>query len=753
MNKILSVLLTIVILMSILYATSVNTLASEPSDWALEEVNDAIQNGLITDKIKLNYQKNITREEFCELVVKLYKELTNQSIEAMNNPFSDITNTEILKAYALGIVKGVSETKFAPNNTITRQEMCVMLSRTIKAVFDGEFILEHKEYKFSDSNDIADWAYDSICYSYENGIMKGIGNNKIDPKGTATSEQAVIMVSRLHKNIEGINTKGLGDGSAYSGVYVTIDDESQIPWGIRNDNTTEKLYNYSIYRDPVITDDGKHIILIHSYKKDGSYDQIEALYSKKPNQNEVKLIDNPVAYRVGNDTMVVSNYSGTWYIDNLDKPNPKRLGDKTGSYVDKVRIVYNEAEKCTAFATESGDLIYCDLNKMDIKCIEKNIKHIWGSIEKNSVYYENESGMYHWNGSEKTFISPSGKHKAYGSLRIMCIEKEEGREFYYISKNGKWIKIPTEQEFHDFSISENNNYLATVSNYKETGNLTIYKLDEDSIVDSKVYEGSHTDVKVFNDGVAFATKGYYSSKCLVYSNGESQDVEDCFIYVKSAKRVDDKIFYSVPGEVGVKIYNLNGEKGELSKEQVKYMAVINNECFYIDEVSNKKGKLKSENGDIVSKNVLVLIGKTDNTSEFVWPVGGNGGYDQKNWPKYNTKNVYHSGTDISADKGTPVYAVYSGTVDNVKSLKDSYGNYIIIRCNVGGKTVYMYYAHLNSLDVKKGQTVESGQQIGTVGNTGNSNGPHLHFEVRNSSKHYGNMNNPTLNPYDFLPKR
>jgi len=154
----------------------------------------------------------------------------------------------------------------------------------------------------------------------------------------------------------------------------------------------------------------------------------------------------------------------------------------------------------------------------------------------------------------------------------------------------------------------------------------------------------------------------------------------------------------------------------------------------------------------------VSAGSTPSSSssgntKFVWPVGGSGGYDNKNWPKYNSSGKYHSGTDISASKGTPVYAAYGGTVDTAKSLTSSYGKHVIIRCNVDGKTVYMYYAHMNSYNVRVGQTVSAGQQIGTVGSTGNSTGPHLHFEVRNSSKHYGNINNPTLNPYNYLPKR
>ena len=138
------------------------------------------------------------------------------------------------------------------------------------------------------------------------------------------------------------------------------------------------------------------------------------------------------------------------------------------------------------------------------------------------------------------------------------------------------------------------------------------------------------------------------------------------------------------------------------------------------------------------------------SSEFVWPVGGDGGKDLKNYPAYSS-GKYHSGLDISAPKGTPVYSTYDGIVDTVRSLTNSYGKHIIIKCNVKNKTVYMYYCHLNSFNVEKGQAVKKGEKIGTVGSTGNSTGPHLHYEVRNASKHYGNINNPTLNPYDYLP--
>lgn len=168
----------------------------------------------------------------------------------------------------------------------------------------------------------------------------------------------------------------------------------------------------------------------------------------------------------------------------------------------------------------------------------------------------------------------------------------------------------------------------------------------------------------------------------------------------------------------------------------------------------KSGKRAYKMGYITLDDLELIkngYSSSKTNGKFAWPVGGNGGYDQNNWPKYNTSNKYHGGTDITAPTGTPVYAAYGGKVDSVKSLKDSYGKHIIIKCNVDNKTVYMYYCHLNSFNVEAGDTVATGQQIGTVGSTGNVTGSHLHFEVRNDSKHYGNLNDPTLNPYNYLP--
>ncbi len=114
---------------------------STASNWALEEILDAKAYGLTTDHILNNFKQNITREEFCEIVVKLYEQLSDtKAVAADLDTFSDTRNPEILKAYNHGIVYGVGGGRFAPYLPITRQEMCVMLYRTLRNTKPGSAI-------------------------------------------------------------------------------------------------------------------------------------------------------------------------------------------------------------------------------------------------------------------------------------------------------------------------------------------------------------------------------------------------------------------------------------------------------------------------------------------------------------------------------------------------------------------------------------------------------------------------------------
>ncbi|MFI6685965.1 M23 family metallopeptidase [Streptomyces sp. NPDC050485] len=86
----------------------------------------------------------------------------------------------------------------------------------------------------------------------------------------------------------------------------------------------------------------------------------------------------------------------------------------------------------------------------------------------------------------------------------------------------------------------------------------------------------------------------------------------------------------------------------------------------------------------------------------------------------------HTGIDFHAESGTSVHAVGLGTVVEA-GWGGAYGNNIVIRMNDG---TYTQYGHLSDIQVSVGQSVEPGRQIALSGNTGNTTGPHLHFEAR-----------------------
>ena len=116
---------------------------------------------------------------------------------------------------------------------------------------------------------------------------------------------------------------------------------------------------------------------------------------------------------------------------------------------------------------------------------------------------------------------------------------------------------------------------------------------------------------------------------------------------------------------------------------------------------------------------------------------------------YYSSGSYHGAVDFGASgiSGSPVYAVADGIVVTTQALTTSYGNYIILYHP--SSNLYTLYAHgqAGSISVSIGQTVKQGQQIMRVGSTGNSTGPHLHFEVRTSPGYYSNR----VNPAAYLP--
>ena len=127
--------------------------------------------------------------------------------------------------------------------------------------------------------------------------------------------------------------------------------------------------------------------------------------------------------------------------------------------------------------------------------------------------------------------------------------------------------------------------------------------------------------------------------------------------------------------------------------------------------------------------------------QFAWPAPSytriSDDYGQRIHPILGVQQ-FHNGVDMASPSGSPILAAYDGEVV-AASYSATMGNYIMIDHGDGLITIYM---HASALLVSQGQTVVRGEQIGKVGSTGRSTGPHLHFSVRKDGSY--------VSPWNYL---
>ena len=135
-----------------------------------------------------------------------------------------------------------------------------------------------------------------------------------------------------------------------------------------------------------------------------------------------------------------------------------------------------------------------------------------------------------------------------------------------------------------------------------------------------------------------------------------------------------------------------------------------------------------------------------NGTQLIWPAHGViitqpfGPTTYPYEPSFDGFAHFHTGIDLAGPLGTPIVAAADGVVAEADSSTVGYGNHIII-AHAGG--LLTLYGHLEAMLVKPGDVVKAGEIIGLLGSTGNSTGPHCHFEVR--------VNGQPVNPIPFLP--
>lgn len=180
-----------------------------PSAWAQEEVSLAIEAGLVPDELQRGYTSNITRLDFCKLIITLIERKTGKSIDSVlsdrgavldYSAFTDTTDKSVLAAYALGIVNGRGDGLFDCASGITREEAAKMLSNAAAVIgvkANGPAV------EFSDASGFSSWAADAIRFVSSTidlisgkPVMGGTGGNQFNPGGKYTYQQAFITMLR-----------------------------------------------------------------------------------------------------------------------------------------------------------------------------------------------------------------------------------------------------------------------------------------------------------------------------------------------------------------------------------------------------------------------------------------------------------------------------------------------------------------------------------------------------------------------------
>lgn len=166
-------------------------------------------------------------------------------------------------------------------------------------------------------------------------------------------------------------------------------------------------------------------------------------------------------------------------------------------------------------------------------------------------------------------------------------------------------------------------------------------------------------------------------------------------------------------EITETIIEIDGE--EVDRREMEDKTVVKQEK--VDKIIKVGTKVTEESKDAVEQFIDSGAGK------FIRPLKPGVGYVSS----YLGDGRNHQGYDIAASTGTPIYASAAGTVTRSNYGSDGYGNCVVIDHGEGWTSLY---AHQSQIAVSVGDYVEQGQLIGYVGSTGNSTGPHLHFEIR-----------------------
>ena len=217
---------TIAAILSAAMLVTAAAAAEAPSSWAKSAVDTARNAGIVPEQVDQAYTQSITRADFCALAAAVYRTWEKsgnvKSVDKATVSFSDTKDEDVLLCASLGVVNGVGNGKFAPQQQLTRQQAASMLHRLGNLRKNAkDSVKDRMPHVFADGADIQAWARSDVYWAYNSGVMNGVSGNRFAPNNSYTHEQSIATMLRLY------DTKyaEVPSGETAAEYAVVMDDE------------------------------------------------------------------------------------------------------------------------------------------------------------------------------------------------------------------------------------------------------------------------------------------------------------------------------------------------------------------------------------------------------------------------------------------------------------------------------------------------------------------------------------------------
>lgn len=449
---------------------------SEPSGWAKQSIEELKKEGIIRSEVFTNYQDNITRLEFAYLVCALYEVLNGKPIDYdevrdSDIVFSDTDDYYVKTARKAEIINGTGDGKFSPKALITREQMAVMLIKTLRLSNIDLNIKGAEGLIFADNGQISSWAAESVKISYKYKILTGVGNGGITPKNNATKEQTLVLIHKILK------TKTVGFESVVDPVIKVEIPKPVVPAASNKPFTPAK--GKGIKATEISLDNTTE------YYLDSEYWDVKYLYKKDAKGTAKLLVEEDIVGFIKDKEYlyyVASSYENETFVSTLyriktDGAGKQKIADKVGAFTitngliyyvntedgnkiykmgldgkDKTKIIDISAGELVGindglvFTTKgedpeqsirtvpAGEIYRCDTKGQNLTKITSN-KAFDIEILENKVYYSNTSSQFALTANEL-----SANSKAV-SLGVKSLDLDIVGEWIYYGSKDDVIKV------------------------------------------------------------------------------------------------------------------------------------------------------------------------------------------------------------------------------------------------------------------------------------------------------------------------